>query len=140
VNRDTVRTDSASTLRLPIGTFADRQIDCYPAHLGKVTQQTERRSSPRFPIECSVRYRVKGIEESGSGKTVNISSGGVLMAIDRILSPGSRVEVEIDWPVKLDDGVPIKLVVSGRVVRSKEDDIALAGVKMLRYAFHTASR
>jgi hypothetical protein len=51
-----------------------------------------------------------------------------------------RVEVEVDWPVKLDDQVPMKLVVSARVVRSKEDDVALAGVKILRYTFHTASR
>jgi hypothetical protein len=71
---------------------------------------------------------------------VNISSSGVLVAIDRVLSPGLRVEVEVDWPVKLDDGVSIKLVVSVRVVRSKEDDVPLAGMKIVRYAFHTASR
>jgi hypothetical protein len=81
-----------------------------------------------------------GIEESGSGKTVNISSGGVLVATDRVLSPGSRVEIEMDWPVKLDGGVSLKLVISGRVVRSNADDVALAGVKILRHAFHTVSK
>ena len=99
----------------------------------------ERRASQRFPIERNVRYRVVGVEESGSGKTLNISSGGLLVAIDRLLSPGSGIEMEIGWPVKLDDGVSIKLVVSGRVVRSKEDNVALVGVKILRFAFHTVS-
>jgi hypothetical protein len=78
--------------------------------------------------------------ESGIGRTVNISSSGVLVAIDRVLSPRSRVEIEMDWPAKLDNAVSIKLVISGRVVRSKEGEVALAGVKIVRHAFHTVSK
>jgi len=103
----------------------------------------ERRASQRFRIECNVRYRIVGqdvFEEFGSGKTVNISSGGVLLATDRVLSPGLRVEVEVEWPVKLDNRVSMKLVIVGRVVRSKKNDVALAAVKITRYTFHTAAQ
>jgi hypothetical protein len=102
----------------------------------------ERRSSRRFPVLCDARYRVisnGAFEEFGSGKTVNMSSRGVLIVTDCVLSPGLRVEVEVDWPVKLDDGASMKLVIMGRVVRSTKNDVALVGVKILRHAFHTAS-
>ena len=92
----------------------------------------ERRSSQRFLIECDVRYRVLRIEEFGSGKTVNMSANGILITTDRVLSPGCLVEVEIDWPVKAPDGVPLKLFVQGQIVRSS---IGLAAVKILRYTF-----
>ena len=79
-------------------------------------------------------------EEFGRGKTVNISSSGILFATDRVLSPGLRVEVEVEWPVKLDNRVSMKLVIVGRVVRSKKNDVALAAVKITRYTFHTAAQ
>jgi hypothetical protein len=103
------------------------------------TSQKERRAFQRFRIERGVHYRVIGIEISGSGKTVNMSRGGVLLAIDRILSPGLRVEVEVDWPVKLADKVPVKLVVRGTIVRSKKNGVAFAGVTISWYEFHTVS-
>jgi hypothetical protein len=96
------------------------------------TNVPERRSSQRFLIECDVRYRVLKIEEFGSGKTVNMSASGILITTDRVLSPGLLVEVEIDWPVKAADGVPLKLFVQGQIVRS---NVALASVKILRYTF-----
>lgn len=61
-----------------------------------------------------------------------MSASGLLITTDRVLSPGCLVEVEIDWPVKGADGAPLKLFVQGHIVRS---DVALAGVKILRYTF-----
>ncbi len=46
--------------------------------------QADRRQSDRFPIEREVRYRVlnkRSNEEIGDGKTINISSSGVLFTI-----------------------------------------------------------
>jgi hypothetical protein len=103
----------------------------------------ERRTSLRFPIECDVHYRVIGrgtFEGFSSGKTVNMSGNGILLTADRMLSPGLPVEVEIDWPVRRTDGAPLKLVVRGRIVRSEKNDVALAGVRISRYTFQTASR
>jgi hypothetical protein len=98
----------------------------------------ERRSTQRFLIERDVRYRVVGVDAFSCGKTVNISSRGMLLAVDRVLSTGLLVEVEIDWPVKLADQVSLKLVIVGQIVRSTNNDVALAGVKISRYKFRTA--
>ena len=92
-------------------------------------------------MECQVRYRVIGrdvFEAFSNGKTVNMSGSGILLITDSVLPPGFLVEVEIDWPARLSDGVPVKMVVRGKVVRSEKRDVALAGVRILRYAFHTA--
>jgi hypothetical protein len=103
------------------------------------TGQIERRAFQRYGIECGVHYRVIGIEISGSGKTVNMSRGGVLLAIDRILPRGTSVEVEVDWPVELSDRVPVKLVIRGKIVRSKKNGVALVGVTIAWYEFHPVS-
>ena len=67
-----------------------------------------------------------------------MSGNGILLITDNVLPPGFLVEVEIDWPARLADGVLLKMIVRGKVVRSEKDDIALAGVRILRYAFRTA--
>jgi PilZ domain len=108
---------------------------------GKVSPQTERRDSPRFLMACRVRYRVIGQDDYAAfshGRTINMSGSGILLITDGVLPPGRLIEVEIDWPARLDDGVPLKMVVGGKVVRSEERDVALAGVRILRYAFRTA--
>jgi hypothetical protein len=105
--------------------------------------QPERRASKRFPIERTIRYRVVGhstVGESGNGKTVNMSSGGILIITDRPLSPGMRLEIEVDWPLITADEGSLKLSIQGQIVRSKKDDVVLSGVKILRHTFHTASR
>lgn len=92
-------------------------------------------------MECHVRYRLidGGASEAFShGKTVNMSGSGILLITDSVLPPGFLIEVEIDWPARLPNGVPVKMVVRGKVVRSEKRDVALAGVRILRYAFHTA--
>ena len=104
---------------------------------------TYRRASRRFSIERTLSYRVVGhgpVGESGTGRTVNMSSGGILIVTDRLLSPGVLLEVEVDWPVKTADVASLKLSIQGQIVRSKKNDVALAGVKILRHMFHTTSR
>jgi hypothetical protein len=95
----------------------------------------ERRAFQRFDVECSVRYRVIAVEVSGSGKTVNISRSGVLLAIDRSLCAGLRVEIEMDWPAKAPVDVSFKLVIKGRIVRSMKNGIALVAIKISWYGF-----
>jgi hypothetical protein len=67
-----------------------------------------------------------------------MSGSGVLLITAGVLAPGRLIEVEIDWPARLDDDVPLKMVVRGKVVRSEKSDVALAGVRILRYDFRTA--
>jgi hypothetical protein len=51
----------------------------------------------------------------GHGETVNISSKGILFVTDRVLALGRKVEVLVDWPVKLNEQVGLKFIVLGKV-------------------------
>ena len=98
---------------------------------------TDRRHSDRFPIERDVRFRVlnkRGGEETGDGKTLNISSSGVLFTSEQMLLPGRRLELSISLPVQLYDLVPLKLVARGRVVRFEEGQ---AAIEIQQYEFRT---
>lgn len=97
----------------------------------------ERRSADRFPIEREVRYRVlnkRNSHEEGTGKTINISSNGVLFTTDQILIPGKRLELSISWPAQLDNRCQLKLVARGRVARLEQ---GRAAVEIQQYEFRT---
>jgi PilZ domain len=98
----------------------------------------ERRASKRFPIEQEVQYRTLDhralVPESGAGKTVDISSGGVLFETAQRLRFGKRVEVAINWPARLDGGCALKFVVVGRVVRAEDNR---AAISIEQYEFRT---
>jgi hypothetical protein len=98
----------------------------------------DRRSSNRLPIEREVRYKVLGgrktVKQTGMGKTVNMSSGGVLFTTETALPEGERVELAVSWPVQLNDTLPLKLVAMGRLVRTDETQ---AAISIERYEFKT---
>jgi hypothetical protein len=101
--------------------------------------QADRRHSVRFPIEREVRYRVlnkRSSEEIGDGKTVNISSSGVLFTTDHMLLPGRRMELAISWPAQLNNKTALKLVARGRVVRFEG---GRAAIEIQQYEFRTQS-
>lgn len=100
--------------------------------------QSERRVSNRFPIERDVRYKVlsrRSTSESGTGKTVNMSSTGILFTTDSVLLPGKRVELSISWPAQLNNTCALKLVARGRVVRCEKGK---AAIEIQQYEFRTA--
>jgi hypothetical protein len=102
-----------------------------------VKDANDRRGSDRFPIEREVRYKVlskRSADETGSGKTVNMSSSGVLFTADHFLLPGKRVEVSISWPAQLNNKTALKLVARGRVVRCEDGKAAL---EIQQYEFRT---
>jgi len=90
----------------------------------------------RFPIEMAVTYRVgaKSVEWL-SGKTVNISSSGVLIRTDTRPVRGSKVQLALAWPKLLDDRIPLRLMVHGHVVRSVNGEVAIS---FKRFEFRTA--
>lgn len=97
----------------------------------------ERRGADRFPIEREIKYRVlskRNSYEEGTGKTVNISSTGVLFTTDQILLPGKRLEISISWPAQLDNRCFLKLVARGRVARLEQGK---AAVEIQQYEFRT---
>lgn len=105
--------------------------------IGRPDANVDRRSADRFPIEREVRYRIlnkRNTYEEGTGKTVNISSNGVLFTTDQILIPGKRLELSISWPAQLDNRCQLKLVARGRVARLEQ---GRAAIEIQQYEFRT---
>ena len=101
-------------------------------------EQNERRHSDRFPIEREVRYKVlnkRSGEEAGDGRTINISSNGILFSSQHVLLPGRRLEVAISWPAQLNNKCALKLFARGRVVRY---EAGIAAIEIQQYEFRTA--
>jgi hypothetical protein len=102
--------------------------------------ERERRTKRRFHIEQDVRYKMlygQRIAETGSGRTMNISSGGVWFTTEALLTSGMPIELSMTWPVLLNDSCPMKLMIYGCVVRSNERGAAVA---IERYEFRTTGR
>src|SRR5205807_3652552 len=102
--------------------------------------ERERRMKRRFQIEQEVRYKMlygQRIAETGTGKTVDISSGGVLFSTQNTLTAGMPVELSMNWPVLLNDSCPMKLMIYGCVIRTSEKGAAVA---IERYEFRTQGR
>jgi hypothetical protein len=102
--------------------------------------ERERRNKRRFQIEQDIRYKMlygQRIAETGAGKTMNISSGGVWFSTENMLTTGMPVELSLTWPVLLNDACPMKLMIYGCIVRSNEKGAAVA---IERYEFRTQGR
>jgi len=100
----------------------------------------ERRTKERFLIEQDVSYKPlsgQRIAETGSGRTLNISSGGIAFTTETLLTEGTPVEVSMSWPVLLQGSCPMKLLVYGCVIRSSE---RAATVVIERYEFRTQTK
>ena len=103
----------------------------------QLTDYEERRAKKRFPVEQEVRYRAlvgQQVRETGAGKTINISSGGVCFTTQKRLATGMAVELSITWPVLLRESCHLKLMVHGSVIRSSAEEAVLA---IERYEFRT---
>ncbi|MFN7998891.1 MAG: hypothetical protein U0Q18_35030 [Bryobacteraceae bacterium] len=97
----------------------------------------DRRSKRRFHIEQNLRYKLlygSRVTETGSGRTLNISSSGVWFTTENVLGMGLPVELSMTWPARLNDVCPMKLMIYGCVVRSDQHGAALA---IERYEFRT---
>ena len=100
---------------------------------------TERRRSSRFPIERELRYKTLSQRSeaiNGKGKTLNISSSGVLFTASHDLAVGTRLEVSISWPAQLNERCLLNLVARGRVARKEDGHVAL---QIQQYEFRTQS-
>ncbi|MGA3099680.1 MAG: PilZ domain-containing protein, partial [Bryobacteraceae bacterium] len=81
----------------------------------------DRRGDRRYEIRLEARWKLvrrRKVLETGSGRTLDFSSGGVLFEPGRQLPVGLNVELSISWPVLLHNVAPLQLVVYGRIVRS----------------------
>jgi hypothetical protein len=96
----------------------------------------DRRARIRYPIELKVRYRslATGHPVEGTGQTVDMSSTGLRVCSENKFSKGARIEVSVQWPSELEDGVHLQLVAVGKVVRCDERTFA---VEFHTYEFRT---
>jgi len=97
----------------------------------------ERRGDRRYEIALELRWKVlrrKRTLDSGIGRTVDISSGGILFEAGRKIPVGLKVQVSISWPVLLHNSSPLQLTVAGRVVRS---DNQRAAIEIIQHEFRT---
>jgi PilZ domain len=102
------------------------------------THRADQRLHQRYPIALNVEYKllIKGrVERLGSGRTTNISSGGIFFEADDPLPTRGRVELAMDWPFLLEGVCALKLVMRGRIVRSDTKGIA---VQIVQHEFRTA--
>ncbi|HVP48583.1 MAG TPA: PilZ domain-containing protein [Bryobacteraceae bacterium] len=100
----------------------------------------DQRLKGRYPIALDVQYKLLSgdrVDRVGSGKTLNISSGGVLFETDQQLPPRGVVELAIKWPFVLRDVCSLKLVIRGHIVRRDANTKATA-VRAEHHEFRTA--
>ena len=103
----------------------------------QMSQETDRRGSNRFDIYRELRFKItnrKAVGEVGQGRTINMSSTGILFTTEQNLLPGRTIEIAVSWPAQLNNKCPLKLVARGRVVRS---EAGCAAVQIQHYEFRT---
>jgi len=105
---------------------------------GRRTQENaDRRSKRRFLIDEELRSKLlygDRITECGVGNSLNISSAGIWFTTENVLDTGTPVELSMNWPARLADVCPMKLMMYGCVVRSDPNGTA---VSIERYEFRT---
>jgi hypothetical protein len=97
----------------------------------------DRRYDRRYGIALELRWKLvrrRKVLDSGPGRTVDISSGGILFDAGRQLPVGLNVELSIAWPALLHNVSPMQLVVTGRIVRTQGNRTA---IHMSQHEFRT---
>jgi PilZ domain-containing protein len=99
----------------------------------------ERRRKVRYPLELTVRYQTldEEVVVSGVGRTLNMSSSGILIVAENTVKDGSRLKVTLEWPSLLNGITPLQLVTIGRVVRRGASSLAIS---VEQYQFRTMGR
>ncbi|MDP9171857.1 MAG: response regulator [Acidobacteriota bacterium] len=97
----------------------------------------ERRNNTRFPCRLAVSYQTLEqpiLSGQGTSETLNISSKGLLFTSNEQFQPGQMLQVSLDWPARLENQVPLKLVAQGRIVRNANGQTAMT---IDKYEFRT---
>ena len=100
----------------------------------------ERRSKIRFPLNCEISFQIIsfiGVAKlHGVGRLVDISSKAVSFRTETIVPFGVRLQISIPWPVCLENGCPLKLVVLGSLMQKRGEVVV---VSMEEYEFRTSN-
>jgi hypothetical protein len=74
------------------------------------------------------------VERFGFGRTLNVSSNGILFGADDALPIGRSIKLAIKWPFLLEGGCALKLHVRGIIIRS---DTKKTAVQIAHHEFRT---
>ena len=88
----------------------------------------ERRDDRRYPLQLELKWKLirrRRVLDTGTGRTIDVSSGGVLFDAGRHLPEGLNVELSIAWPVLLHNVAPMQLVAIGKIARSGSRQVAM---------------
>lgn len=97
----------------------------------------DRRVDRRYRISLDLRWKLirrRKVRDTGVGRTIDLSSGGILFDATRPMPMGMNVELSIAWPVLLHNVAPMQLVISGRIVRAVGSQ---AAIHILQHEFRT---
>jgi hypothetical protein len=96
----------------------------------------ERRANPRFPLELPVSYWTMSPPfcVGPAGTTLNISRNGLLFETTEDLQPGQHIVLSVEWPARLDNRVPLNLILEGRILRCEN---GLAAMQTHKHEFKT---
>ena len=100
----------------------------------------DRRIDRRYDLKLELRWKLirrRRLLDSGSGISVDLSSGGILFDAGRPLAVGLNVELSVSWPMLLHNTAPLQLMVSGRIMRISG---TCAAIQMVRHEFRTIAQ
>lgn len=74
--------------------------------------------APRYEVPISVLYRTAGESTWLEGRTVNISTSGVLVSADRVMAPQTPIELLLNIPPDATTPFAGTTICRGRIVRA----------------------
>jgi hypothetical protein len=100
-----------------------------------------RRAAKRYGLDLHFEYLLFGRDGSvqeGWGRTLNMSSGGLMVAPHQPICKGRTIEITVQLPAQVKDARGARLVLLGHVLRS---DDTRAAIRILRHGFiHVSSQ
>ena len=79
----------------------------------------DRYSSAHYPLRLKLTFSaVTPPVCSGAGETLQISSRELLFTTNESLAVGQCLRVSLDWPASIENRIPPRIVVSGRILGS----------------------
>lgn len=95
----------------------------------------ERRDCPRYPLSVPVQLlpgskkkrpnALQAAPVSLTGWAVNMSSSGLLFTTSAPVKINTTVNLEIAWPARLHNRLPMVLRIRGKVVRAANGEVAI---------------
>jgi len=86
----------------------------------------DRRRKGWYPLRLKLTFSaVTSPMCSGGGETLHISSKELLFTTNESFAIGQCLQVSLDWPALLENRIPLRLVVSGQILRSDDGQAAM---------------